>query len=488
MQANISMSDIRISWEMDFYTALLRSGFAIISMASEAVYLNEDRNVNLKRDTWIEEERFRELENLRMQWAGSGLGDSRYDSVGTIGLVPVKDNQLAATSGFARERAAQKIPKSRIGDKRVRDGVGAAERSSRWLLALEFLVNINRLIVRWGALIVLKGLARVGVRSQPRVLLWLSSRPKMGRKRERQPSDAASSSQGPDRNAQHLFRNDEGVDVEAELRRRLHRAPETADVSDDEVDSRLYKSWKYGGLWGSADTSGDWEPAEDDSDTWDTTSVVSTDSRGKVRYGYDDEDQWVDDGDSLDDGQRTPTQTSPFASRESTPFDLPLAINDLARLLHPSSPEERHEAHALAAHLSSDHILTRSQYARMQASARTRLLTTGAAALPHQRPSPEDEAELLEELIISRRSQARRQSQDSNASASSATNGGSWAGLGDSGPQCVVCHSAPRTIIVWPCRCLSLCDECRVTLAMNNFDKCVCCRREVISFSRIYVP
>jgi hypothetical protein len=33
-----------------------------------------------------------------------------------------------------------------------------------------------------------------------------------------------------------------------------------------------------------------------------------------------------------------------------------------------------------------------------------------------------------------------------------------------------------------------LCDDCRVSLAMNNFEKCVCCRREVISFSRIYVP
>ena len=68
----------------------------------------------------------------------------------------------------------------------------------------------------------------------------------------------------------------------------------------------------------------------------------------------------------------------------------------------------------------------------------------------------------------------------------------SWAtgadGLGPDGPQCVVCQSAPRTVIVWPCRCLSLCDDCRVSLAMNNFDKCVCCRREVISFSRIFVP
>ena len=51
-----------------------------------------------------------------------------------------------------------------------------------------------------------------------------------------------------------------------------------------------------------------------------------------------------------------------------------------------------------------------------------------------------------------------------------------------------VCQSSPRSIIVWPCRCLSLCDDCRVTLAMNNFDKCVCCRRDVVSFSRVFVP
>ena len=93
------------------------------------------------------------------------------------------------------------------------------------------------------------------------------------------------------------------------------------------------------------------------------------------------------------------------------------------------------------------------------------------------------EAEILEHLIITRRSEAAREREEKNLTASSPGEDPD-----DGGPQCVVCHSAPRKIIVWPCRCLSLCDECRVTLAMNNFDKCVCCRREVISFSRIYVP
>ncbi|KAI1414798.1 hypothetical protein F5Y13DRAFT_158327 [Hypoxylon sp. FL1857] len=472
MQANISLSDIRISREMDFYTALLRTGFGVITMASEAVYLNEDRGVNLKNRTWLEEERLKELESLRMQWAGSGLGVSSHDPVGAIGLVPIKDGQLRASSGYARERAAQKIPKTRIGEKRSRDGVGATERSSRWLLALEFIMNINRLLLRWGALLLLKALARLGVRAQPRILLWLSRWPKQDKKDEKQPAaDRRSVLYGRGGRNNRLY-NDETADVEAEVRRRLRMAPETANLPDKEIDARLYSSWKYGDLWGSVDTSGDWEPNESD-DEWDTTSMIHS-----VVGDEDEHGQWVDE-DEEDDGQRTPTQSRQFPfSRETTPFDQPLAMDDLARLLRPTSPEERREAHALAAHLTSDRIVTRSQYALMQQNQRGRLL------LPQQpnrgKLSDEEEAELLEDLIITRRNEAARERE--------LLNGQDDNDDGRGGPQCVVCHSAPRKIIVWPCRCLSLCDECRVTLAMNNFDKCVCCRREVVSFSRIYVP
>ena len=56
------------------------------------------------------------------------------------------------------------------------------------------------------------------------------------------------------------------------------------------------------------------------------------------------------------------------------------------------------------------------------------------------------------------------------------------------GPTCVICQTSPRTILVWPCRCLCLCDDCRLSLAMNNFSACVCCRRDVLGFSRIWLP
>ncbi|KAI1209065.1 uncharacterized protein F4807DRAFT_108859 [Annulohypoxylon truncatum] len=477
MQANISLSDIRISREMDFYTALLRTGFGVITMASEAVYLNEDHDINLKNRTWLEDERLKELESLRMHWAGSGLGVSRYDSVGAIGMIPIKEGQLGASSGYARERAAQKIPKTRMGEKRARDGVGATERSSRWLLALEFMMKINRLILRWAALLFLKALSRIGVRVQPPFLLWLSRAPKQDKKDEKQPANDRRSSLLGRNGRNSRFYNDETADVEAEVRRRLRRHPETANISDSEIDSRLYSSWKFGDLWGSVDTSGDWEPEEGD-DEWDTTSMIHS----VIGDSNDEQDPWVDESEYEDgDGQRTPTQASRqlSASRESTPFDQPLAMDDLARLLRPTSPEERREAHALAAHLTSDRIVTRSQYARMQQNQRGRLLLDLHGPPSRNKLSDEEEAELLEDLIITRRTEAARERDASGIYDEDDDRGG---------PQCVVCHSAPRKIIVWPCRCLSLCDECRVTLAMNNFDKCVCCRREVVSFSRIYVP
>jgi hypothetical protein len=477
MQANISLANIRISRAMDFYTALLRAGFGIITMASEAVYLNEDRDVDLKQSTWLEEERYRELEALRTQWAGTGVvGDSRYDSVGTIGLVPIKDDQVGAASGYARERAAQNVPKSRIGDRRSRDGVGAAERSSRWLLALEFLMSINRLVLRWGALIMLKGLARVGVRRQPWLLLYFSGWSRRNKKDEKQSNDPPKPRHKPRRTNRNgsLF-NDETADVEAEVRRRLLQSPETANLPQEELDSRLYDTWKYGELWGGVDTSGDWNPDED-TDDWDNTSVITVPNEEERMT----DDQWVDDDDDVDaeaDGQRTPTQSSAAFSRETTPFDQPIDMADLARLLHPQSLEERQEAQALAAHLNSNRIVTRSQYARMQQVQKGKLLLSSNAGRRHLnrgRMTDDEEAELLEQLIISRRAESGAQRGDERET--------------EGGPLCVVCHAAPRKVIVWPCRCLSLCDECRVTLAMNNFDKCVCCRREVMSFSRIYVP
>ncbi|KAF5664174.1 ASI1 [Fusarium circinatum] len=483
MQANVSLSSIRITREMDFYTALLRTGFGAITMASEAVYLNEDKGISLKRRTWLEEQRFKEAEELQRKLigGGGGLPDSRYDQIGAIGLIPVKGGPSIASNGYARERAAQKIPKGRS-ERNLHAGIGASERSSRWLMALEFLLSINKLIARISAKSLLWCLATLRIRYQPAWLLWLAQHPKSMDGQSKSSSRKQPRSKGPSSYNDGRIPKEETADIEAEFRRVC------IDQDEESLDRDLYKYWVKNGWWGSADSSGDFEPHSDDD--FDTTSVVSMSTTGD---GVDDYQAWESE-DENDDGQRTPTQRSPQISRESTPFhDTPMQISDLARLLHPTSPEEREEAVTLSAHLQSDGIMTRAKYRRMEQLQRTRVLVSPGSNLLQPKANimqpgrntkldPDEEERLLEQLLLSR----RQAFASAACSETSWENGGS--GFGSDGPQCVVCQSSPRTIIVWPCRCLSLCDDCRVSLAMNNFDKCVCCRREVISFSRVFVP
>jgi hypothetical protein len=63
--------------------------------------------------------------------------------------------------------------------------------------------------------------------------------------------------------------------------------------------------------------------------------------------------------------------------------------------------------------------------------------------------------------------------------------------LGDSNfsaRKCVVCKSDIRCIVLRPCGCLCLCDDCRIALAARKFKDCPCCRASVSGYSRIYEP
>ncbi|KAG0232414.1 hypothetical protein BGW42_008205 [Actinomortierella wolfii] len=53
---------------------------------------------------------------------------------------------------------------------------------------------------------------------------------------------------------------------------------------------------------------------------------------------------------------------------------------------------------------------------------------------------------------------------------------------------CVVCQAEPRNILLRPCRCLALCNDCRELLAIRRFKQCPCCRSDVQGFSKIYLP
>ncbi|OUM69372.1 hypothetical protein PIROE2DRAFT_19674 [Piromyces sp. E2] len=50
---------------------------------------------------------------------------------------------------------------------------------------------------------------------------------------------------------------------------------------------------------------------------------------------------------------------------------------------------------------------------------------------------------------------------------------------------CVVCFDAQREIILWPCGCLCLCDDCREMMTFKSYKRCPCCQQEVNSFSKI---
>ncbi|KAI9736375.1 MAG: hypothetical protein M1818_006108 [Claussenomyces sp. TS43310] len=487
MQANVSLANIRVSMHMDFYQALLKIGYNALTIASEAVYLNESSEVQIKDRTWLEEDRLREIEDNRALWLGPAFRRSQQDMTDDVGLIAVKDEAPSSQrlmSGFAKERTAQDGGKIKPSERIIRDGIGATERSGRWIMAFELFIGIARLISSWSAAVLLKVLTRFGVR-RPQLLAWFLRRPTFGTEKAktveaRQPDNLEFWLLGPD--GELVLPKDEHVDVEAEMRRRLKGdKPQWDNVDEQKLQSNLYGWWLNGGWWGSDDSSGTFVPNQDLDE--DTTSITSTSTH-----------EWESEDADSDDVQRTPTQVSHNYSRDSSsPLpDNPLNSAYLAQLLHPRNLQQREEAHALAAHLSSDEIVTRSRYRDLHKHEKTRILTSArhrSSALPRSlapnKLTPEEEGEILEHLLLSRRA-GRRASSSGNTESSVWAEGAS--GMGGDGPQCVVCQSAPRSIIVWPCRCLSLCDDCRVTLAMNNFDKCVCCRRDVNSFSRIFVP
>ena len=255
----------------------------------------------------------------------------------------------------------------------------------------------------------------------------------------------------------------EDKDFEAEIKGQL-----TADWDEDEerkLDLFLYDWWARGPTWGERDSSGIYEATDVDEDA---TSIFSGHSDG------DEESSWQSDDDN-----------------EYKTTDQVLDPSHLARLLAPPDPADRQEAEILAHHLTSDRVVTRSTYRRARLLDRARVLTStrykpiSASSspglnLPLRKLSPEEEESILEQLILSRRSAASSSQQQTWLQGAE--------GVGASGPQCVVCQASPRTILVWPCRCLSLCEECRVSLAVNDFRTCVCCRQEVFGFSRLFVP
>jgi hypothetical protein len=528
LTAAIQLRGIKIRWAEDFYTALLRIGFTALTAASEAVFLNEGRSVEMRQFTWLEEDRLDELHLSRSQRDSA----SNFQILEEYGIPSTSpggtDKGGVWESGYSKERKIDKKEGELSGTNSFayptprQDGVGAVQRTTRFYLLFIYVRGIMFLVAGWLAYGAGLLLDKIGITNRPRWLRRVVGRSLKGASRERDRINADSFDSA-------LWDgdvpSDSSLDIESEMRRNIERDYE-GEEAENLLEDRIYQWWKTGGWLGTKDSSGDYAPSTVDDDK---TSIYSMSTTASTSDG--EEDYWEDEP----EGARTPTQsTDPCTgrqtwsfsaidvrnrSRESTPasdththIDNPLDAATLARLLNPQDKESREEARILASHLSytsgspaNPGIMTRSRYRQHTERERARVLLAGrnTHATPTPRisifdpPSPSqsgprpltpaEEEEVLESLILQRRSASSSSSSPSVAGRDRRENveGGPVEG---SGVLCVVCQTTSRTIIAWPCRCLCVCEDCRVSLAMNNFGNCVTCRRTVQGFVRLYVP
>ena len=482
-QVNVQLSShtpVTVNWHDDFFSALLKVGGSVLGAASEAVYLNEGTKVRVADMTWLEEKRMEELAKsrgllfqrimdsipfeARQGWVAEGVA-----SVDVLSGSPAAGASPTVISGYAKER------KSTKGNKNDRP---QDRRSGRLAPSLRFLRGTVILAMATSVMVFVKFMRFLGFRKRPRWLVRLIGREEKSRsssRRQREPQRGTLQYWMVDDRGELTLPIDRNVDVEAETRKRLGlQMKDTRDL-EDKLGENLYGWWKLGGWWGDLDTSGDYAPASNDDD--DTTSVIS------MATSVEDGDAWSDIDD--EDGRRTPTQRSPFPwSREETPVpDDLLDPSSLADLLDPQTPAAQLEAQMLSRRLRQQGIMTRSRYQRDVDHEKSLIITSSRSFSDAAFPFANNEEQALEAYIISRRAQKQRRQPDSSDSWQAGAEG-----MGSAGPQCVVCQLSPRTILVWPCGCLSLCDDCRIGLATRNFSACVCCRTNVAAYSRLYVP
>ncbi|KAF3003511.1 hypothetical protein E8E13_004993 [Curvularia kusanoi] len=412
LHANIHLSSIApltINWHEDFYTAILKVGFTVLTAASEAVFLNEGIRINVHPMTFLEKQRLKEVLDRRRQYRQTLMnipeeltGATLAPGVGTEDKANGDASMEAVTSGYARERKTRNmnaVPGNASAGAQG-DPAGLQQRRGRFFLTWQFFKGIAKLLMLIHARLTIAMLQRMRVGYRPRWLRRLAGPrpPKDARVPSRAFSDrqrrAASVDAWLTLDDRSRVRLDEQFDAEAFAKDRLRQigfldAP-SSEQSEDRVDEYMYSWWRNGGRFGDVDNSSDYVAPLDD----DTTSVLS--------YATTDVDEWSDEE---EDGQRTPTRDTYQRSRESTPaVENALDLSRLSVLLDPRTKEDREEAKLLSRHLQSPQIMTRSQYRKTLDQEQAKILTTSRYRLETSAGmTAEEEEQLLEDLILDKR-------------------------------------------------------------------------------------
>ncbi|GAA5916733.1 hypothetical protein JCM8208_003608 [Rhodotorula glutinis] len=230
----------------------------------------------------------------------------------------------------------------------------------------------------------------------------------------------------------------------------------------------------------------------------------------------DEDDDWAPSGASADDDDDDGSSSSewesdgddvaPRARRGRSPtLALDADEDDPPYALFVDANPDGDDGEALAPYLLAHQLartscgpLTRRRYRALLPSS-----SSGAHSSRTSRATPLDSVEALSTAIAARRGEVlarlpgvRPAAEELEAARDK------W--RDERARFCVVCQVEDRTIVLWPCRCLCLCEDCRASLAdratSGNGGQqpgapsggggalCPTCRSEVQGFSRIYVP
>ncbi|KAI5304279.1 hypothetical protein KEM56_006670 [Ascosphaera pollenicola] len=448
MQSDGTIRSLRVNRSEEFFSALVRVGYEVLSAASKMVFLNEGKPISARALTWLEEERLAELANERQEQAErqrqrisdvrrsspeEETEDMALDLAECDGLFDfdVVGHERPWRSGYAVEKrvdAKKEEAQKNLARQRQTEfvGVGLWRNIDRVWQTLSFWKAIVKLILGWICFGIVKGMDKIRWRWKPNWLIWMAGIPKeeaikaceRENERERGAGTPVQES-GPSQDGQEFYifdtegkpvlPKDKDFDVETEMRKKAFKEERAwTEESEQRFERKLYEWWKNGGIWGETDASGDYT-LESGAEDWDATSVISMSSNRSATPSISGDDDGWEFEDENEDGRRTPTQTNPWGDDVSstnsvfrrrnfetaTPnpdsdSDSLFDVDHLSRLLEGQDEESRNEAHILASHLRASkegRIMTRAGYRKELELQKARVLTSSRLKRARLQPS-----------------------------------------------------------------------------------------------------